>query len=506
MNFDLSKLKKYYNEHPLCTILLLGLFIRLIAAFFSKGFAMHDDHFLAIEPAYFWLRGQDYFINDLHENPLVSLFYPGVHFILIWVIETIGITDPQAKMFFIRLFHALLHLIDIYAVFSITKKISNVNYAKKAAILMALFWMFPFLSVRSLYEFTATTFILLAMHLLVSKFEKIHWTRSFLIGVLFGISFLLRIQSAFFIFGLGLYLIYQRRFLMMLPMFFGGVFTVLAIELPIGYLVLEYPFQTLEAYINYNQNNYQYYPQGPWYNYILLFVGVFIVPVGFFLFFGFLRTWKKYAIVFLPTFIFFLFHSAFPGKQERFIIPAIPFILLLGVIGWEKFRENSKFWQSKVKLHRGLWIWFWTLNTVLMFAMAFSYVKKSRVESAYFLSKQTDLQNYIVESEEDAVPMPPRFYTNSDKYYTLFGKAKSVEQLRSEISKFPVNQRPNYLIMLGETRMDERLKRIKEVFPKMALKKRIEPGLLDYTIHKMNPINLNQVAFVYKISGFQVKK
>ena len=42
------------------TILVAAVFIRLIAAIFSQGYGMHDDHFLVIEASASWAHGYDY--------------------------------------------------------------------------------------------------------------------------------------------------------------------------------------------------------------------------------------------------------------------------------------------------------------------------------------------------------------------------------------------------------------------------------------------------------------
>jgi hypothetical protein len=42
------------------TILFFALIFRLIAAIFSEGYGMHDDHFLIVEAASSWADGFDY--------------------------------------------------------------------------------------------------------------------------------------------------------------------------------------------------------------------------------------------------------------------------------------------------------------------------------------------------------------------------------------------------------------------------------------------------------------
>ncbi|MFZ0389091.1 MAG: hypothetical protein WAN36_01425 [Calditrichia bacterium] len=46
-----NTLQLFWERHPLIIILGLGLLVRLIAAIFSKGYGMSDDHFLVIQIA-----------------------------------------------------------------------------------------------------------------------------------------------------------------------------------------------------------------------------------------------------------------------------------------------------------------------------------------------------------------------------------------------------------------------------------------------------------------------
>ena len=50
------------HGHPLFAPLVVGLLLRGIAATFSTGYLMHDDHFLVVEVGASWAAGEDY--ND----------------------------------------------------------------------------------------------------------------------------------------------------------------------------------------------------------------------------------------------------------------------------------------------------------------------------------------------------------------------------------------------------------------------------------------------------------
>ena len=50
-NIDFTSLK---------TIMIVAGFFRILAALFSQGYGMHDDHFLIIEASASWVDGYDY--------------------------------------------------------------------------------------------------------------------------------------------------------------------------------------------------------------------------------------------------------------------------------------------------------------------------------------------------------------------------------------------------------------------------------------------------------------
>ena len=149
--------------------------------------------------------------------------------------------------------------------------------------------------------------------------------------------------------------------------------------------------------------------------------GILLPPVSLFLFAGFVKIWKKYLLLFLPTFIFLLFHSSFPNKQERFVLTVIPFFIIAGVLGWELIVRESEFWKRRKNFIKVSWIIFWTLNFILMPFISTHYSKKARVESMVYLSKylknEADKLKYsqsyylMVENQNaSSTKLPAEFY------------------------------------------------------------------------------------------------
>mgnify|MGYP005992722111 FL=1 len=81
----LNKIKYYWNNNPLLVVVILASLIRLIAAIFSKGYGMQDDHFLVVEPAEGWVHNfdQNNWLNN-NEDSIPSghsFFYVGLHYL-----------------------------------------------------------------------------------------------------------------------------------------------------------------------------------------------------------------------------------------------------------------------------------------------------------------------------------------------------------------------------------------------------------------------------------------
>ncbi len=208
-------------------------------------------------------------------------------------------------------------------------------------------------------------------------------------------------------------------------------------------------------------------------------------------------------ILFLPSFVFFGFHSYFSNKQERFILPIVPFIIMLGYIGWAEFKQQSAFWQKRQKLEKGFWTFFWVLNTLALVIITPAYSKKSRVEVMSHLRTLDDYNNMIIESSHKwDYLMPPRYYLGSWKNYWFTHKGFPAEQLVERLKTAPAADQPNYVVFMEEVHLEERINTFQTGFGKeIELVAVIEPSYIDKLLHWLNPNNDNQTARVFKFKG-----
>jgi hypothetical protein len=498
-----QNLKKYYKNNPLTVILLAGLLIRLVSVIFAKGFGWIDDQFLIVEIAQSWVDGTDYYrwLPDTPGNngPVkFSFFYTGIIYYIFSFLEIIGIDEPQSKMYVVRLLHALWSLLIIKFGYKITLILSNKKNANQVGWILAVLWLFPFLSVRNLVEFVSIPLVLWTILLVIDKTKNTKLIYWLLAGMLMGFAFNIRLQTALLAGGMGLVFLFQKKIGKAL-IFGGGFILIVAIfQGLLDYYFWGYPFAQLAEYVGYNMQSASNYTVGPWYVYILFILGVLVPPFSLALFTGFVVNWKKLAIIFVPVLIFLLFHSYYPNKQERFVITILPLIIISGVIGWNELllKLNSVKWN---KANHIFIIIFWVLNLIALLPISSMYSKKARVESMHYLSAYKQTEYFVIENvNRDVLRFPPMYYLDKWIDYDAIMQKTNIDDLaKSKQWKNPSKQ-PAFILFFQPKNIDQRVENLKKYLPGLVHETTIEPGTLDRLLHWLNPINANENIFIYR--------
>lgn len=501
----IASLKNYFNTHPLRFAIFSGLIFRLLAVIFSKGFGFFDDHFLVLEAAQSWVDGTDYNYwlpseADPSRQPQGHpYFYVGIHYVILKFFTMCGLTDPQGKLYFIRLFHALWSLLTVYYGFKIAYKRTNLKVASWVGIALSMYWFMPFLSVRNLIEIVCIPPMVMATWLVIKNDSKISTKDALLAGVMLALAFTVRFQSSIFTAGFGLALLIMRvPFKSLFLIAFGFLTTAfITLGLPDIY-VWGKPFVEFMAYVQYNIDNATVYGVDVWHMYISVVLGLLIPPISILMYAGFFKNWKKEAILFWPTMLFFAFHTYFPNKQERFILPIVPFVIILGIIGGFQIIEKYN-WESK-KWFKNTIIVCCVLNLFLLPVLTFSYSKRNRVEAMCYIAKQKDCVRLIIEdSNLDDFTMPPQYYLQN--WTSVYGITKNFtpDSMLKHYNGLPVAGRPNYVVFMQAEHINERVDSLRKRFPTLHYETTIEPSFIDKTMHFLNPVNDNQTTYIYKI-------
>lgn len=497
----LQNIKSYYSQKPLQCIIFVALVLRLIAAIFAKGYGMHDDHFLIIESSASFSDGYDYNnwlpSSSGNEGPQGhSFFYMGLHYILFVILNAIGITSPDVKMLIVRIIHAVYSLSIVYFGYKIAFKYAGQKIAAQTGWLLAMFWFMPWLSVRNLVEFQCIPFLLWGLWMYIKKDNPTIKT-IILSGIISGIAFSIRFQSIFCLAGFGLALLFMKQFRNAIVWGVTTIFTMLFVQGMIDFFVWGRPWMELHEYVRYNMEAANDYLKGSFFKYFGVILGLLLPPVSIFIFWGFFARWRKYLLLFLPSFIFLLFHSLFVNKQERFILTIVPFIIILGMIGWNEFmikRNHIKWLRAFIK---GSWIFAIVVNTFLLCIVTVHYSKKARVETMLYLSEYDNIESILTTKE---VPLIPMFYLGE----WVPRSSVDIQNVQKGIAK--LEDEPRFIITTEEEIEKGIIDSLQMYFPEIVFEVEIEPNFVDHLLHTINPRNRNESLVIYRNQKYFQKK
>lgn len=364
------------TRHWLFALTLAGLLVRLVAVPASAGLIVPDEHQQYIEQSFRHLHGYGAtFWEQDHgmRHPLFSMLLAGV----LWVGETIGLTNPHHLAAFQRLILCLAS----YGAFCALAWSLHRRGRPIAALVLAVLLVgcidLVFLQVRVISENACIATLALAL--------AIQPRRPLLAGLLLELMIALRLQSAPIAAGLWAWAAWQA-FRRPTPQMDRSAFVRLSVGLALGTLVsawIDFAFygdwfhSVLTNFkMNVIEDGASSFATSPWYAYLLtggatmLRVSLFALP---FLLWGAVRQPALAVIMAL----FVIAHSLIPHKEARFLWPLIPLGCLLLAAAIEDLRQRGC-------LHRPV-----VLATLALSLIAPSLIRITRIQwnsEHYFVS------------------------------------------------------------------------------------------------------------------------
>ncbi|MCB0478200.1 MAG: glycosyltransferase family 39 protein [Crocinitomicaceae bacterium] len=358
-------------------LFISGAIALFLAAYFSKGYYHPDEHFQILEFAH-------YKLSHAPASELAWEFHakirpttqPMIAAIFMKVLNTLGLQNPFLISFILRLFAASLSFLGIFLFYRTFKEEIKSQKLRIYFLLLTFFtWFILFNSVRFSSEGLGTSFILIAISLLFKLKEK-NGLHFIYIGSIFGLSFLMRFQIGFLLFGLFLWLLIFKKLSFTQWLGLGiGVLTLIGLGICIdSWFYGEY---TLTIW-NYFESNIidgkaSSFGESPWWWYFTEFLGSAVPPYSFILLVGSLYfvIWNwKHPIAFM--FVFFLLgHIVVAHKELRFLFPIAPFLPFMTLISLEHFNAKKNFQLMTQPVVRFIVITGLVVNFVLTLVVCF---------------------------------------------------------------------------------------------------------------------------------------
>lgn len=298
----------------------LGLLARALCAFFVYGPQALDDYKHGVWPAYQQFAGlpldlPDYRSHLLHRTLAVFLE----------VGSWFGVSSALNQVRVMYLGLALISLLAILGTYLYGREFKNRKISSSLALyLIALYPLMPFVSTRAFGEAVSLSLVVLSFGLLEANRRRgadrfTWWFAGFLI---LGLATLYRFHVGVLFVLYGLTMLVTKRWKAVAAASAAGLSTLLLqswIDLSSGKPALG----TLFSYLQANEGGAAQYGVSPWYNHVLLVLGLAFVPFSIGLFRYARSLWNQFWPLIFGFAVFLFIHSVVPHKEERFMYPVL---------------------------------------------------------------------------------------------------------------------------------------------------------------------------------------
>ena len=448
----LNKEQGYFTR-----LIVVAACVRILAAFFSEGYQMSDDHFLAIEPVGSWVMGENYhnwYPNDYnqvqHAQPF-SYFYYFLNFLFLSFAKLLVGSNPFYQMIVVRLIHACIGLWGVAEMYKLIKKLAWNEIGKW------MLWTWVFAGIVTVYEVHQMPEMVCIPFLLAgANFWLRNGTRDKVwSGVFFALAVGMRYQVIWIPLTLGVYALLKSQW--KTSFIYGVSFISVFFLTQIDDVLLwnQGVFQHLFDYFHYNSTHLGQYPSNI-FSYLSLITYYVLAPLTVLMVWGVIRSkaWNdllKYNALFLSVLVFIVFHVLVPNRQERFLLPAVPFLFLIAAVYLQP--TQVRWVQSN-----------WFLGVVFTLGALFYVPKRNQLEVCKALYETGQMQNIIVDNYTGDGPVwLPMYYTGEMVHpFAMHGK-RSIQDLKNQMQREPVYDSkrlpmptPNYLVLWGDAERENR--------------------------------------------------
>jgi GPI mannosyltransferase 3 len=346
-----------------------ALIFHLLAAWFSIGRYHADEQFQILE-----FTGYKLGINDsvslpweFHEQMRSSTL---VFFTYMFIKAMPWIQNPFIQVFILRLCSSLFGLLALFRLNSMFKDTLSQAQYRYLVILSSIYCFIPFFHARYASENISISLFIFGFVLTLNRKSLI------IAGLLFGLSYSVRMQSLFLLFGFGLWLliINKIKWADVIKLSTGFILAVILGLWADKWFYGEWVNTTWNyVYQNIVLGKSKNFGVEPIWFYFEKVLVDGIPPFSLLLIFSFLLLFYFYPKHVLTWTIvpFLIIHFLVSHKELRFLFPLINFIPIACILAFKVFQENQVFSRLKQKIANRNYFYlkplFLFVNTLLLF-------------------------------------------------------------------------------------------------------------------------------------------
>lgn len=375
-----------------------GLGVYVITAIFNIGIVAIDDYFqimAKVVPAAAYTPDQVVAATGVY-SPIPVLLHLGV----VRLASMLGILHPYNQLRFDQAFLASFSFLTMWhAGKSCFTPFSESERGRHQLIftgLLGFYFAAPLFLTRPMVESLVAPFLLLGTALACRYWTNPARWSLVLSTFVFAAGATLRPQAGIVAFALPMAVVYRRRWADLAVLGLAGAAAFVVTGLIDGAIRGGF-HESLRTYVAFNLQHSSDFGVSPWYTYLILLLGATLPPAFLARYRGF--PWRqRYEPLFPAVAVFGIFvaaHSLVPHKEERFMIPIMPLLLLLltPLAAW--LLEHGPRWRV---------VYFTGLNLVLLPLMVLNPPQKTGMSLARYLDAHADLRNVILADKAMFVP------------------------------------------------------------------------------------------------------
>lgn len=501
---SLRFLRLWFNTHPLATVMVIAVAVRLVAVIFSKGFIHSDDHYDTIATAWDWIAngmtGDDGYLRWKGDNPSHKVGRFPLYVLTQWGIiksmMAMGVTSLDSIMYVVRALHAAVSLIPVWVGFAITRMVTRSDrWAVAAGLVMALHFALPFLGVRNLIEVVGGNIWMLAIYYLYRWETRRQVTSLYTAGILTGLAWMIRFQIAFAVLPVPFVLWWRDRSLKSAVHYSAGVTIMLLVSGLADWLVLGRFASSTIRNLTMNAGLDAMYDTMPL-MYLAVVLVLLIPPTSVVAIWLWMRRsfWSRHTLLMVSFLSFFVFHSLHVNQQERFLFPILPHILLMTVLAiYHKIEHDGHLFRNTAvtRIAAG---WAISVNLLLLAFLTPAYGHKGLIEPIMALGHMEPKPRVLIVQPEIRRWTP-------DSYAGPGLSRHNIRDWKYLDSSYIDNPRFDYVLMypVPPSAHQAYVDSVEKILGPVRLAWHVKPSAYDWLLYHLNPRhNRSYEAWIYR--------